>query len=379
MGCDKLAIKTALTERLGLKSPIFLAGMGPFSTYKTAEKVANAGGVGVTSHWNIVSKVNSRTFQLDEDDENARVITSLEKTEYDLKHLSKNTRDGAVIGCNVLVSRIQLDSIPMIELILKLRDEDPVLKERLKVIVTSAGNPKPPARQINEWKNASDPDDELMHFHVVPTVRHAGKAIKAGCDGLITAGYEGGGHQSYEGVNTSVLIPQIRAEYPGTYIVASGGFYDGITLSSALSLGADAVQMGTRFISARDSDFHPNFKEIIIKSESEDTLIGSGAFGPIRLLKNSYAFDHREPVSREDHIEKERRTCAALGGGEPVFDFVCDMKKYDAVYAGDVENGAVLAGQTCGGIKRLETVEDIMNDALRDAEENIRRVFSLLE
>ncbi|MDY6958623.1 MAG: nitronate monooxygenase family protein [Halobacteriota archaeon] len=374
-----MAIKTRLTERLGIMSPIFLAGMGPFSTYKTAEKVANAGGVGVTSHWNIVSKVNPRTFQIDEENENAKVVTSLEKTEYDLNYLSKNTRDGAAIGCNVLVSRIQLDSIQMIDLILRMREEDPVLKEKLKVIVTSAGSPKPPARQIRDWKKSTDSNDDLMHFHVVPTVRHAKKAIDVGCEGLIAAGYEGGGHQSYEGVNTSVLVPQIRAAYPDTYIVASGGFYDGITLSSALSLGADAIQMGTRFISAKDSDFHPNFKDIILKSESEDTLICSGAFGPIRLIKNSYAFDHSEIVSREVCIEKERMRSAALGGGEPSFEFLSDMKKYDAVYAGDVENGAVLAGQTCGGIKRLETVEDIMNKSIKDAEENIRRVYGLLK
>jgi len=374
-----MTIRTALTERLGLKVPIFLAGMGPFSTYKTAEKVANAGGVGVTSHWNIMSKVNPHNFQIDEVDPNAKVITSFEKMKHDLWYLSKHTKEGMVIGCNVLVTRIQLDAIELMELILKTREEDPILKERLKVIITSAGNPRPPAMQIKGWKSKNDPNDELMHFHVVPTVRLARKAIDAGCDGLIAAGYEGGGHQSYEGVNTSVLVPQIKKAYPDTPIVASGGFYDGITLSSALALGADAVQMGTRFIAAKDSDFHPNFKDFIVKSESEHTVISSGAFGPIRLLKNTYAFDHAKPLTREGQIEQEKKLGSALGGGKPTPEFVRDMKHYDRVYAGDIENGAVLAGQTCGGVKELETVEDIIDNAVKDAEWNIRRLHKLIE
>ena len=373
-----MAIKTTLTERLGIKVPIFLAGMGPFSTFRTAEKVANSGGVGVTSHWNILSKVNPHTFQIDENDPNAKVINSLEKMKHDLNYLSKNTNEGDVIGCNVLVTRIQLDSVELLELILKTREEDPVLKDRLKVIVTSAGSPKPPAMQIKAWKSKNDSNDKLMHFHVVPTVRHARKAIDAGCDGLIVAGYEGGGHQSYDGVNTSVLIPQVRKAFPDIPIVASGGFYDGITLSSALALGADAIQMGTRFITAVDSDFHPNFKDFIVKSESEDTMICSGAFGPIRLLKNKYAFDHARPLERDRQMEREKMLDSALGGGKPSLEFVKDMKKYDSVYAGDIENGAVLSGQTCGGIKGLETVDDIIKNSVKEAETNIMGLQKLI-
>lgn len=373
-----MAIKTTLTERLGIKVPIFLAGMGPFSTFRTAEKVANSGGVGVTSHWNILSKVNPHTFQIDENDPNAKVINSLEKMKHDLNYLSKNTNEGDVIGCNVLVTRIQLDSVELLELILKTREEDPVLKDRLKVIVTSAGSPKPPAMQIKAWKSKNDSNDKLMHFHVVPTVRHARKAIDAGCDGLIVAGYEGGGHQSYDGVNTSVLIPQVRKAFPDIPIVASGGFYDGITLSSALALGADAIQMGTRFITAVDSDFHPNFKDFIVKSESEDTIICSGAFGPIRLLKNKYAFDHARPLERDRQMEREKTLDSALGGGKPSLEFVKDMKKYDSVYAGDIENGAVLSGQTCGGIKGLETVDDIIKNSVKEAETNIMGLQKLI-
>jgi NAD(P)H-dependent flavin oxidoreductase YrpB (nitropropane dioxygenase family) len=374
-----MAIKTALTERLGIRTPIFLAGMGPFSTFKTAEKVANAGGVGVTSHWNIISKVDPETYEIDVDGTNpkAKFITPLDKMKFDLKYLREHINEGTVIGCNVRVARIQADPPQVIRTILRTRDADPVMKERLKVIVTSAGNPRPPAKQIKEWKEKYDPKDDLMHFHVVPTPRHAQKAIEsAGCDGVIAAGYEGGGHQSYEGVNTSVLVPQIRAMYPDTPIIASGGFCDGLGLASALTLGADAIQMGTRFIAATDSDFHKNIKEFILKSESEDTMMCSGAFGPIRLLKNNYANRHARPMTKEEKKESEKSLATMFGGSPDKMDsdFMKDMKAYDNMYAGDIENAAILTGETCGGIKSLETVEEIINDITKEAEEVIRKM-----
>ncbi|MFX0138116.1 MAG: NAD(P)H-dependent flavin oxidoreductase, partial [Candidatus Hodarchaeota archaeon] len=276
-------IKTRFTELLGCERPIVLAGMGPFTTYKTATLVSNAGGVGLTSHWGILSPVNPQTFQLDP---NGIIFSSVKKMKYDLKYFEENLNDGAVAGCNVRVARMSVDAPRVIRTIVKEREKNKKLKECLKIVVTSAGNPKPPNKIINDPKFYKDGKPDLLHFHVSPSLALVRNTIKSGCDGVVAVGIEGGGHQSYEQICTSVLIPETRDEFPDTPIVAGGGFFDGNTLASALALGADAIQMGSRFIATSDGEFHINFKNALIKGQDSDTMICAGGFGPIRLLKN---------------------------------------------------------------------------------------------
>ncbi|MHA1265581.1 MAG: NAD(P)H-dependent flavin oxidoreductase [Candidatus Helarchaeota archaeon] len=360
-------LKTRMTETFGCKYPIMLAGMGPFSTYKTAVAVANAGGIGLCSHWGILSKVDPKTHLISDGPE-ARVISPVEKMKHDMEYIAEHAKDGAVFGANIRVARIQVDAPRVIRTVLKMREKIPRLKELVKLIVTSAGNPVPPNKIIK--KKAPD----VLHLHVSPSLKLVDVTLKkAGCDGVIAVGIEGGGHQSYEQVATSVLIPEVREKYPDVLMIAGGGMATGRTLASALALGADGVQMGTRFIATSDGDFHQNWKNLIPKLTDEDTMMCDGAFGPIRLYKNKYALSHPLRLSREERIAMEKQ----LGNVETGTDkFVEDMRRYDLVYKGDIENGAVLLGQTVALVHDLPTCQEVIDRIMKEAIETIKEMNS---
>lgn len=367
---NNLVIKTKFTELLGCRHPIVLAGMGPFSTYKTAVLVSNNGGVGLTSHWGILTPVNPKTHLIDR--EHGEVVSPKAKMEHDLNYIEENLIDGAIIGCNIRVARIQVDAPQIIRTVIKAREKSKKLKESLRLIVTSAGNPAPPNKIINREKYYKDGKPDLLHFHVSPSLGLVQHTVKAGCDGVVAVGYEGGGHQSYEGVCTSVLIPETRDEFPDLPIVAGGGMMDGKTLASALALGADAVQMGTRFISTSDGDFHQNFKDALVKAKDADTMMCDGAFGPIRLLRNKYAMGHKLTMSKEERIAMEKQMGGSIAQRSE--DFEKDLRAYDLVYEGNVEDGAVLCGQTVCGIYNLPTVAEVVKKIMDEAENQIRKV-----
>lgn len=354
-----------MTEMLGCKYPIMLAGMGPFSTYKTAMQVANAGGIGLTSHWGILSKVDPKTHLIS-DAPDAKLISAVEKMKFDLNYIAEHADDGAVFGCNIRVARIQVDAPSVIRTVCKARDKNPKLKEAIKLIVTSAGNPLPPNKLIKK----RGPD--LLHLHVSPSLKLAGVTLdKAGCDGVVAVGYEGGGHQSYEQVTTSVLIPEVREKYPDKLIIVGGGMVTGRSLASALALGGDGIQMGSRFIATSDGDFHENWKNVIPSLDDTSTMMCDGAFGPIRLMKNKYALSHPLRMSREERIALEK----SMGNVESQSDrFKEDMMRYDLVYKGDIENGAVLLGQTVALIHDLPTCKEVIDRMMKEAIETIKEM-----
>jgi enoyl-[acyl-carrier protein] reductase II len=357
-------LKTRMTEIFGCKYPIMLAGMGPFSTYKTAVAVANAGGIGLCSHWGLLSKVDPKTHLIS-DAPDARVVSPVEKIEHDLQYISDHCNDGAVVGANIRVARIQVDAPRVIRTVIKMRESNPKLKEMVKLIVTSAGDPRPADAIIK--KKAPD----LLHLHVSPSLKLVDVTFNSGCDGVVAVGIEGGGHQSYEQVATSVLIPEVREKYPDKLIIAGGGFVNGRTLASALALGADGIQMGSRFIATSDGDFHDKWKNKILEMTDESTMMCDGAFGPIRLFKNKYAIGHPLRMSREERIAMEKN----VGNVEAKTDkFVEDMMRYDLVYKGDIENGAVLVGQTVAMIRDLPTCKEVIDRMMKEAIETIKEM-----
>ncbi|MHA1784887.1 MAG: NAD(P)H-dependent flavin oxidoreductase [Candidatus Helarchaeota archaeon] len=365
-----MGIETRLTKDLGMKVPIFLSGMGPFSTYKTAVKVSNAGGCGLTSHWGILTPVDPKTHYIDR--ENGVIVSPGEKMKFDLNYFEEHLEDDKVFGCNIRVARIQTDAPRVIRQILKKRLESRKIRESLKILVTSAGNPMIAQKILSKNKYFVDGKKDILHFHVSPSLALCKNTIHAGCDGVIAVGYEGGGHQSYEGITTSILVPETKEwlenEHPDKYLVAGGGYYNGRTLASALALGAEAVQMGTRFIASTDGDFHDNYKQAVLKAIDEDTMMCAGAFGPIRLYKNEYALSHGRMLSKEEKIKQEKELGTKDDMTKQLMD---DMIRYDLVYEGDIEHGAVLVGQTVGGINELKPVAQIIADIEKEAMETI--------
>jgi NAD(P)H-dependent flavin oxidoreductase YrpB (nitropropane dioxygenase family) len=317
--------------------------MGPFYTTKLTVAVSEAGGLGVLSHATLQGK-NSV------DD----MITQLE---YVIEHTNKP------FGVNVRTARMQTDYKMMLRKITQSINQNPKLREQLVYIITSAGSSNFASKLLKE----KTPD--VKHFHVSPALWLVDKTFAAGCDGVCATGTEGGGHQSYEGITTLVLVSQVAQKYPEKLLVACGGIASPETVAAGLAMGADAVAMGTRFIASTESEFHPNYKALIPPATAQDTILTTGGFGPIRLLKNKFSLEHGRIMTKEEKVAQELTT--------DMETLLEDFSRYEIVYTqGDVENGAVPAGQTCGMINSVMNVGDIITTFSKQAEEILKKLSS---
>ncbi len=345
----KKMIETNITKMFGIKYPIFSAPMGPFFTRDLALAVCEAGGLGVLSNVNIVGT-----------DPVKEHISSLK---YMIEHTDKP------FGLNILTSRNNRGVQEMVSELPKIVMDNPKMREQCKYWLTSAGSSKilPMSKSFQELRENS----EVKHFHVAPAIWLAQKCVDAGVDGIVITGTEGGGHQSYERVTTLVLLQQINKTFPNLPKIACGGFATGEALAAALSLGAGAIAMGSRFIASKQSEFHEKYKSLIPSGTPQDTGLFTGAFGPIRLYKNEYALSHPAPSSKEEMIAYEQSITDEQR--------VRDLGAYDRVYNGDTKNGAVLLGQSIGIIDSIDDVKDIFERIMKEAETAIRNNYLMLK
>ncbi len=357
-------IKTKLTEMLGCKHPIIQAAMGPFYTTKLCAAVSNAGAFGIVSHTNL------------------RNIDPIAEMEKNILDVVENT--DRPFGVNIRTARLQIDYPELIKLIPRLRKENPKVKEQLRLVITSAGDPRPGAHHFRKV----DPDLKL--FHVIPAKWLAVKALNPAwyqkkpstldgskgfadgtIDGIIATGYEGGGHNSYEKVATTVLTAEMVDLAGDLPVVSCGGWFDGKGLAGALAMGASGIQMGTRFIATQECEFHEDYKGLIPPATDEDTIMTTGAFGPIRLMKNEYSKTHGTPVP-----DREARMAEEAGmTQERLMD---EMESYEMVYKGNVQKGPILVGQTIGGISDIPTVQEVIDRIIKEAEERLRGIPKLI-
>ncbi len=337
-------IKTRITEEFGIKYPIISAPMGPFYTTELAIAVSEAGGLGVISHATLLGKNSVLDFK--------------DQIDYVIEHTDKP------FGFNIRVARMQTDHKILLRKIGQWRNENPKIREQMIYGLTSAGGPRLAAKM---WQK-SCPD--MYHFHVAPALWLVDKVVDSGCNGVVATGTEGGGHQSYEGITTLVLIQEVVQNYPDILTVACGGFATPESIAAGLALGADAIAMGTRFIASNQSEFHSNYKALIPPATDRDTMITTGGFGPIRLIKNRYCLEHGEVLSKEEKIVQEESTMDIDG-------FLDDLHKYEIVYTeGDVDNGAVPVGQSCGLINSIIDVDEIVCGFTKKAEKLLKNLCS---
>ena len=342
-------IETNITKMFGLKYPIFSAPMGPFFTRELALATSEAGGLGVLSNVNIVGT--------------NPVQEHIKSIEYMIEHTDKP------FGLNILTSRNNIGVKEMARKLPKIVMNNPKMREQCIYWLTSAGssNLLPSSKYFQELRTKS----EVKHFHVAPAVWLAQKCIKSGVDGVVVTGTEGGGHQSFERVTTLVLLQQINERFPDLPKIACGGFATGEGLAAALSLGAGAIAMGSRFIASKQSEFHEKYKALIPSGKPQDTGLFTGAFGPIRLYKNQYALAHPAPSTKEELLAYE----ASISPEERVKD----LGAYDRVYNGDTTTGAVLLGQSIGIIDSIEDVNDIIERIMKQAEIVINKNYAMLK
>jgi enoyl-[acyl-carrier protein] reductase II len=214
------------------------------------------------------------------------------------------------------------------------------------VLTTSAGNPltyTPKAKEMG-----------LKVVHVVSNVRMAQKAQEAGADVIVAEGYEAGGHNGFDEITTMALVPQV-ADAVDVPVAAAGGIGDARGMVAAFALGAEGVQLGTRFLASLESPAHPHYKELILSASDRDTVITGRAFGPVRVIKNKLA---------EDILRAEREGWPP----EKVQEMIGHGRSMKASFEGDTDEGSFMSGQIAGMLTELKSVKDIIAELMEGYE-----------
>ncbi len=306
-------MKNRVTELLGTEYPVIQGGMAWVAEHRLAAAVSNAGGLG------IIGAASAPPEVVREEIRKCRELTD------------------RPFGVNIMLLNPNADEVAKI-----------VTEEGVRVVTTGAGNP---GKFMELWKAAG--------VKVIPVVASTAMAVmmeRAGADAVVAEGMESGGHI---GVTTSfALIPQV-ADAVKIPVIAAGGIADGRGMAAAFMLGAEGIQMGTRFVAAKESIVHAAYKERIIKAKDIDsTVTGTTTGHPVRCLKNRMTREYLK-LEQEgaDFMELEKLTLGSL-------------KK--AVIDGDVVNGTLMAGQIAGLIKSEESCSDIVEGIVREAEQLLK-------
>lgn len=299
----------SITSLFKIKYPIIQGGMIWNSGYKLASAVSNAGGLGLIGAGSMYPEV---------------------LREHIRKCQQTTTQP---FGVNVPML------YPNVEEILKI-----IIEEGVKVVFTSAGNPKTWTSYLKE--------NGITVVHVVSSSAFALKAQEAGVDAVVAEGFEAGGHNGREETTTLTLIPMVK-EKISIPLIAAGGIATGRGMLAAMVLGADGVQMGSRFAASVESSAHVNFKESIVSSKEGDTLLTLKELAPVRLIKNKFYKQVQElyaqGATKEELIQLLGRARAKRG-----------------MFEGDLEEGELEIGQIAGLIHDIQPVSKIIESILTE-------------
>jgi len=373
-------LRTKFHDIFQTRLPIIQAGMGPYDTTQLAGAVSKAGGIG------LISTVGMGTFQMpgigrfrysaifgEAPPEELlarsidRVLAAIEEAPW------------ARFGVNIPVSEEFIPTASrLIRYVISRVRSDPAAKERLKVIVTSAGDPLPWSKvpgpkRLEESIPIKNEIPDIVWVHVVPSVKAALRCVKAGVDVVVASGREGGAHCSWRDTSTMVLLPEVVKRVSPTPVVGAGGFADGVSLAAALAMGAIGVQMGTRFIATKESDFEQAWKEIVVKSTEEDALVARGFFGPMRFLRNRRALDLVDATLRGTPDLYKGNPC---GSTQELLDL--EIGGLTNLFQGEIDEAAVLGGTVAGRIHDIPTVQELCDRIMKEAEATIRNLESLV-
>lgn len=296
-------MKTRITELCGIDYPIFQGGMAWVADHHLAAAVSNAGGLGLIG-----------AASAPEDVIRQQIRTAKEMTD-------------RPFGVNVMLMSPYADEVARV-----------VVEEGVPVVTTGAGNP---GKYLKMWQNAG-----IRVIPVVASVALARMMEKAGVDAVIAEGTESGGHIG--SATTMTLVPQVvdAVDIP---VIAAGGIGDGRGMAAAFMLGAEAVQIGTRFCVANECITHQNYKDRILRAKDIDSEVTGLSHGhPIRCLRNNMTKEYlRLEQSGAPFEEMEKLTLGSLR---------------NAVIDGDVKNGTVMAGQIAGMIKKQQSCQEIIDE-----------------
>lgn len=302
----------------GIKYPIIQGGMVWCSGWRLASAVSNAGGLGLLG----AGSMHPETLQ---------------------EHIRKcKAATDKPFGVNVPLMYPELDRIM-----------DIIIEEGIKIVFTSAGSPAKWTEKLHQ--------EGIKVAHVVSSTYFAKKCEEAGVDAIVAEGFEAGGHNGREETTTFCLVPAVR-RICTVPLIAAGGIVSGDGILAAQALGAEAVQMGTRFALTRESSAHFSFKDRCLQLNEGDTILTLKQLAPTRLIKNEFYKKIEEAERRGASADEIREL---LGKGR--------AKK--GIFEGDIFNGELEIGQAASMLRNLQTVDEVMKELIADyrsAAENIQ-------
>ena len=302
-------MKTKITELLGIEYPIIQGGMAWVAEHKLAAAVSNAGGLG------LIGAASAPPEIVREEVRKCRELTD------------------KPFGVNIMLLNPNADEVAKM-----------VVEEGVKVVTTGAGSP---SKYMSMWKEAG-----VVVIPVVASVAMAKMMERAGADAVVAEGMESGGHIG--STTTMALLPQV-VDAVSIPVIGAGGIGDGRGFAAAYMLGAEAVQMGTRFVVANESIVHENYKNNVVKaSEVDSEVTGLSTGHPVRCLRNKMTREYLK-LEKEgaEFMELEKLTLGTLR---------------NAVIDGDVVNGTVMAGQIAGLIKKQQSCKEMIEEIMTEAE-----------
>lgn len=321
-------LKTKITELFGIDHPIVQGGMMWLSKSELVSAVAEAGGIGF---------MTALTFPSPDD-----LAAEIRKTR-------KRTDKPFGVNLTFLPTLIEIDYGAYI---------DVLEGEGVRFIETAGRNPEP---YMERLKSA-----DMTVVHKCTSVRHALKAQRIGCDVISIDGFECAGHPGEDDVTSLVLIP-LAVDALDVPVIASGGFGDGRGLVAALALGADAINMGTRFVATQEAPLHDSVKQALVNASERDTRL------IMRTLRNTERVLTNSVVDKVLEIEAKGNTKI-----EDIAPYVSGLRGLEMYETGDTEYGVLAAGQVTGLIRDIPSVKDLIDGIVRDAEAIMSTRFNAL-
>ena len=302
-------MKNRITTLFGIDYPIIQAGMIWCSGWELASEVSNAGGLGIIGSGSMYPEI------LDE-------------------HVRK---------CKAATDKPFAVNLPLIY-----PDADKhietIIKHEVPIVFSSAGNPKTWTKHLQ--------DHGIKVVHVVSSVKFAKKSEEAGVDALVAEGFEAGGHNGIDETTTFCLIPMV-ADAVQVPVIAAGGIGDGRGMLAALNLGADAVQIGSRFVASEESSAHINFKNTVVDTKEGGTKLTLKEITPVRLIKNAFYDQVAEAYRNGSKVDDLKEL---LGRGR--------AKK--GMFEGDLDEGELEIGQVSGLIDEIKPASQILHEIIDD-------------
>ena len=298
-----------VTSLFGIKYPLIQAGMIWCSGWKLASAVSNAGGLGIIGSGSMYPEV----------------------------------LDHHVMKCKAATNKPFAVNLPMLYPSIEEHIET-IIKHKVPIVFTSAGNPR-------TWTETLKKNGILV-VHVVSSVKFAKKAEDAGVDAVVAEGFEAGGHNGRDETTTMCLIPMVSREI-SIPLIAAGGIANGQSMLAAMNLGADGVQIGSRFVASEESSAHSFFKNEVIRAKEGDTTLTLKELTPVRLLDNPF---YQEIVRAYEENASIDDLKALLGRG----------RAKRGMFEGDLENGELEIGQISGMIDEIKPAYQIVEEIIAE-------------